>query len=82
MDKPTAKQTDAPEASTETVEEMTDTFRVKLEKLINRYSVENGSNTPDHILADYLMRCIQAFDEAVNHREVWYGRTVSEIKGL
>lgn len=49
-------------------------FRVEIEKLINRNSMENGSNTPDFILADYLNDCLSAFDTAVNAREAWYGR--------
>ena len=49
-------------------------FRNELEHLINQYSLENGSNTPDGILADYLVDCLQAFDRAVLSREKWYGR--------
>lgn len=45
-------------------------FRKALEELINEYSKENGSNTPDFILADYLIDCLDAFDNAVNRREV------------
>ena len=28
-------------------------FKKELEKLINKYSLENYSNTPDYILTDY-----------------------------
>lgn len=49
-------------------------FHKALEQLINRYSKENGSNTPDWILARYLAACLQAFDRAVGLRERWYGR--------
>ena len=49
-------------------------FRKELESLVNRHSGENGSNTPDFILADYLTDCLVAFDRAVNRRESWYGR--------
>ena len=49
-------------------------FRVDLEHLINCQSVENGSDTPDFILADYLTDCLKAFDRAVKAREKWYGR--------
>lgn len=49
-------------------------FRVELEKLINRESRENGSNTPDFILAEYLAQCLVAFDHAVQARERHYGR--------
>jgi hypothetical protein len=49
-------------------------FRQELENLINRYSKENGSNTPDFILANFLERCLIAFDLTVLEREAWYGR--------
>ena len=41
---------------------------------INRHSAENGSNTPDYILADYLLGCLSLFDAATKTREFWYGR--------
>ena len=47
-------------------------FRSELEKLINKHSMENGSGTPDFILADYLVACLLAFDSAVGKREKWY----------
>lgn len=49
-------------------------FEKELEKLINRHSQENGSNTPDFILALYLGNCLRAFNQAVNRREGHYGR--------
>jgi hypothetical protein len=48
------------------------TFRRDLAKLINRHSKENGSETPDFILATYLKECLEAFDKAVVTREQWY----------
>lgn len=42
--------------------------------ILNRYSAENASNTPDFILATYLLDCLAAFNRAVNKREKWYGR--------
>lgn len=50
------------------------TFRKELQKLINRESMENGSNTPDFLLAEYLADCLAAFDRVVSAREKWYGR--------
>ena len=47
-------------------------FRTELEKLINRYSKENGSNTPDFILAEYLILSLEAFDRATTARSKWY----------
>ena len=49
-------------------------FQQDLEKLINYYSQENGSNTPDFILAKFLNDCLNAFNEAIPQREKWYGR--------
>lgn len=48
-------------------------FVKELEHLINKYSIENGSNTPDFILAIYIHKCLSAFNEAVCAREQWYG---------
>lgn len=48
-------------------------FRRDLKGLLNSYSMENGSNTPDGILADYLLACLDAFDKAVNTRHKWFG---------
>ena len=49
-------------------------FEDELTHLLNRYSKENGSNTPDFILAKYLEGCLKNFDHAVSYRENWYGR--------
>jgi hypothetical protein len=46
-------------------------FRNELAQLINRYSMENGSNTPDFILAAFLESCLEAFDKAVSARTAW-----------
>lgn len=48
-------------------------FGRELQLLINKYSRENGSNTPDFILAEYIMGCLLAFDQAVESRDRWYG---------
>jgi len=47
------------------------TFAKELENLINRYSKENDSNTPDFILANYLMMCLRSGEYLVNMREKW-----------
>lgn len=43
-----------------------------LQDTLNRHSAENGSNTPDHILAEYLIACLAAFDKAAIKRGAWY----------
>lgn len=47
-------------------------FKKELEHLINKYSKENGSDTPDWILADYLNMCLGSFDKATKAREKYY----------
>jgi hypothetical protein len=42
--------------------------------LLNEYSEENRSNTPDWILAWYMLTCLDAFNRAVREREAWFGR--------
>ncbi len=49
-------------------------FRKDLASLINLHSRENGSNTPDFILAEFLVGCLASFDAAITVREAWYGR--------
>ena len=49
-------------------------FEQEVRKLINRYSIENYSNTPDFILAEYLSLSLIAFNNATRQRERWYGR--------
>jgi hypothetical protein len=57
-------------------------FREELEVLINQHCMENGSDTPDFILAHYLSDCLEAFDKAVLWRENWYGREKENGKDL
>jgi hypothetical protein len=53
------------------------TLASDLEGLLNMHSAENASNTPDFILAEYLMDCLHAFETASRHREQWYGKRLS-----
>lgn len=48
-------------------------FRSDIAAAINRYSMENASNTPDFILADFLDECLSAFSRAAKRRDEWYG---------
>jgi hypothetical protein len=57
---------------------MADKSRIELQEdisaLLNWHSAENPSNTPDFILAQYLLGCLEAYNTAVQQRETWYGR--------
>ena len=48
------------------------TFQQELEQLINKHNMENGSNTPDYMLADYLVKCLEAYNQIIGFRTEWY----------
>lgn len=48
-------------------------LRKELGELLNRHSLENGSNTPDFVLADLLASALEVFDRAIVERDRWYG---------
>jgi hypothetical protein len=47
-------------------------FKKELAHLLSKYGMENGSNTPDFILANYLHGCLKAYDNGVLQRQAWY----------
>lgn len=51
------------------------TFMSELQTLINRHSIENESNTPDFLLAEYLLGCLSIYEHTVVKRDQWYGQT-------
>ena len=51
-----------------------ESFSKELQNLLNRYSKENNSNTPDFVLAAYIENCLTAFNVAIQQREAFYGR--------
>ena len=52
--------------------------KISLEKeiasVLNQASAENASDTPDFILATFLMGCLEVFNSATRQRENWHGR--------
>jgi len=54
-----------------------DEFRRDLSQLINRHSLENGSDTPDFMIADYLISCLDAFEFTLNARKKWHGDRIA-----
>jgi hypothetical protein len=46
----------------------------RLAGMINEYSLENSSDTPDFVLAEYMLNCLTAFNLATHRREQFYGR--------
>jgi hypothetical protein len=53
----------------------------EFQEIINRYSLENDSNTPDFILAEYLWDCLISANILICARIAWYnpeGRPVTK----
>lgn len=48
-------------------------LREEIQRTLNGASAENGSNTPDFILAEYLTEALNAFDKATALRDKWHG---------
>lgn len=46
----------------------------ELSSAVNHSSMENGSNTPDWIIGEFLTTMIGALDRAILQRDKWYGR--------
>lgn len=57
------------------LEQRMHSFEQELTHLINKKCLENGSNTPDFILANYLRRCLETFNACVTRRDGWYGHS-------
>ena len=47
-------------------------FEKELTNLINKYSMENGSDTPDFLLSSYLMGCLENWGLITKKRDTWY----------
>jgi hypothetical protein len=52
-----------------------------LAAVLHRYSQENGSNTPDFLLAEYLLACLATWNTYVVKRDKWHG-TLQSIPGI
>ena len=49
----------------------------KFAEIINLYSLETDSNTPDFILAEYLWDCLMSDNILIGARSVWHNSTNS-----
>ena len=48
-------------------------FLTALGQLVNSYSKENDSDTPDILIANYLNSCLVNYGETVKARDAWFG---------
>lgn len=44
----------------------------ELAALLNKYSQENGGDTPDFLLAEYLISCLATWNTIVKKRDIWW----------
>lgn len=51
-------------------------FSRDISHVINRYSMENASGTPDFILGDLLTSVLASFNDAIQKRSEWRGESV------
>lgn len=49
------------------------TFEHELTSLLNRFSKENESDTPDFILSNFVQNALKAYEDAVKARDKWFG---------
>lgn len=48
-------------------------FKTQLQDLINTHSRENDSDTPNFLLAEYLINCLENYELIVNKRDSFLG---------
>jgi len=59
---------------------MAKSFKKGLAGLINKYNIENVSETPDFLLANFLESCLAAFELTTIRREGWHRKKdISEL---
>lgn len=54
-------------------------FKKELEKLVNKYSKDNAADTPDFILADYLIGCLDVFEDTIQRKNQYTEQTEEVI---
>jgi hypothetical protein len=56
-------------------------FEIELSKLVNRFSLEGGSDTPDFIVAESMALAMDVVHRAIRERDHWYGIALQPGKG-
>lgn len=46
-------------------------MKMEISAVLNKYSVENRSNTPDFMLAEYMLGCLTVYENTVNNLKRW-----------
>lgn len=53
----------------------------EITKIFNKHNLDTITDTPDYILADYVMTCLYAFFKAKGDIEKWFGKKIT-INGI
>jgi len=53
------------------------TFGAELTALLNKHSRENKSNTPDFLLARFMLDCLRSWERSTRGRDEWFGVELS-----
>lgn len=48
------------------------TFQEELGRLLNRFGMDNECDTPDHILRDYLVNCLENYRIITKRNMLWH----------
>lgn len=59
-----------------------DEFVGELERIINAHNMESESDTPDFILAKYLLNCLVSFEAATKERDIYYSISTNGITAI
>ena len=55
-------------------------FKKDLTYLINKHSLENDSNTPDFVLAEYLVGCLESYNKSIKLKDGFYNKSTDNKK--
>ena len=56
------------------------TFQQELCALVNRHGIDNDTNTPDYVLAEYMCTCLQGYELALAARRAHAGPRLQAVK--
>ena len=64
-----------------TVEERQDYQEIvrDIARVLNKYSLEQESNTPDYILAEYILKSLSDLNRLMRDRDYWYNGNYSAL---
>jgi len=61
----------------EIYDEKYEALKKDLTSLLNNHSLESRSDTPDYMLADFMLGCLNVYENTIERRERWFGRKLS-----